>query len=239
MAVQLAQAAVYSKPDSQDAFALRQVFQSIHAESCPTSYNFHMHTFCSDGQLHPEQLMHQVISIGLKGFAITDHHTVDGYLQAQRWLDQWRRRQLQDESCYPLPQLWTGVEVTSKLLNTEVHILGYAFDPDSLYMQPYLQHQTPIGERAEADLVIGAIHAAGGLAVLAHPVRYRRSPEELTAAAVDLGIDGIETFYAYNNPDPWRPSPEQTQRMQVLSSAYQLLNTCGTDTHGLSLLQRL
>lgn len=234
MAVDLVPVAA-SKPASRDVTALRRVFETIHAESCPTSFNFHMHTVCSDGRLHPEMLMQQAIAIGLQGLAITDHHTVDGYQLAQRWLDE-RRSGTPDA---PLPHLWVGVEVTSKLLDTEVHILGYGFDPDSTSMQPYLQHQAPESDAAQADRVIDSIHAAGGLAILAHPVRYRRSPEDLIAAAVYCSIDGVETYYAYDNPAPWRTSPKQTQRVQALSSAYGLLNTCGTDTHGPSLLQRL
>jgi predicted metal-dependent phosphoesterase TrpH len=45
-----------------------------------------MHTNCSDGQLKPEVLIEQAVSIGLKGFAITDHHTVEGYKIAQDWV---------------------------------------------------------------------------------------------------------------------------------------------------------
>lgn len=239
MAVDLAQVAA-AKPAAQDVVALRRVFEAIHAESCPISYNFHMHTVCSDGKLQPEALIQQAIAIGLKGFAITDHHSVDGYRSAQRWLDE----QPSDYptaawSKTPIPHLWVGVEVTSRLLETEVHILGYSFDPDSPAMQPYLQRQAPSSDMNDAGQVITAIHAAGGLAVLAHPVRYRRSPEDLIPAAFELGIDGVEAFYAYDNPNPWRPSPDQTQRIKGLSLTHSLLNTCGTDTHGLSLLQRL
>ena len=223
---------VDSQPKAQDTDALRQVFQSISAESCPTRFNFHMHTVCSDGQLQPAALAQQAIVIGLQGFAITDHHSVDGYRAAQRWFDE-------QQGDRPLPHLWTGVEITSSLLDIEVHILGYGFDPHSPAMQPYLQRQAPYGAAAAAGSVIAAIHAAGGLVVLAHPVRYRRSPEELIAEAVNLGIDGVETFYAYDNPSPWRPSPKQTERVSALSNSYDLLNTCGSDTHGRSLLQRL
>jgi hypothetical protein len=77
------------------------------------------------------------------------------------------------------------------------------------------------------------------LAVLAHPARYKRSHTELIPAAAAWGIDGVETFYAYNNPKPWKPSPVETLQVQHLAAEYQLLNTCGTDTHGLNLLQRL
>ncbi len=219
-------------PKSQDTKALRQVFEQVSAESCPTSFNFHMHTVCSDGRLQPEALAQQSIVIGLKGFAITDHHSISGYRAAQHWFDK-------QSSDRPLPHLWTGVEVTASLLNTEVHILSYGFDPNAGSMQPYLRGVSPLGAEAAAGIVIDAMHAAGGLVVLAHPMRYRRSPEELIAEAVNLGIDGVETFYAYDNPNPWRPSPKQTQRVASLSQTYGLLNTCGSDTHGLSLLQRL
>lgn len=235
MAVELAPASNPLIPIAQDAVALRQVFEQIHAGSCPTSFNFHMHTVNSDGQLQPEILMQQAIAIGLQGFAITDHHSVNGYRVAQRWLDE-QRLERHDRR---LPHLWVGAEVTSQLLDTEVHILGYAFNPDSPSMQLYLQCHAPQGNDADAERVIGAIHQAGGLAVLAHPVRYKRSPEDLIPQAVRFGIDGVETYYAYNNPSPWQTSPEQTRRVQRLSATFNLLNTCGTDTHGLSLLQRL
>ncbi|MBW4691685.1 MAG: PHP domain-containing protein [Lyngbya sp. HA4199-MV5] len=235
MAVELAPASNPLTPAAQDAVALKRVFAQIHADSCPTSFNFHMHTVNSDGQLQPELVLQQAIAIGLQGFAITDHHSVNGYRIAQRWLEE-HQFEYPDR---PLPHLWTGVEVTSQLLDAEVHILGYAFNPESPAMQRYLQRHAPKGEDAKADRVISAIHEAGGLAVLAHPVRYRRSPEDLIPSAARLGIDGVEAFYAYNNPNPWQTSPEQTRRVQRLSTTFNLLNTCGTDTHGLSLLQRL
>ena len=56
---------------------LKEVFQNLDAQSCPNSYNFHMHTVYSDGKLQPSELMQQAINIGLKGLAITDHHTVE------------------------------------------------------------------------------------------------------------------------------------------------------------------
>ncbi|MEX0270063.1 PHP domain-containing protein [Leptolyngbyaceae cyanobacterium UHCC 1019] len=235
--VNLVEDSVSSKPTAQDALVLRGVFETIHAESCPTSFNFHMHTVCSDGQLQPEKLMEQAIAIGLQGFAITDHHTVDGYKRAQVWLANYI--QANPDRVSTLPHLWTGIEVTSRLLETEVHILGYAFDFNHLVMEPYLQKHAPQGAIASAAQVIASIHTAGGLAVLAHPCRYRRSPDDLIAAAATLGISGVETYYAYDNPSPWRTSLRQTEQVQRLSSTHGLLNTCGSDTHGLSLLQRL
>lgn len=219
--------------------ALRKVFKTINADSCPRYFNFHMHTIYSDGNLKPEELIDQALAIGLKGFAITDHHTIGGYEVAKSCLNYRKQQRQPDDSDYSVPHLWIGVEITSRLLGTEVHILGYGFDPEHPAMLTYLLGQSPLDAEAEAANVIAAIHEAGGLAVLAHPVRYRRSAAELIAEAARIGIDGVETYYAYGNPNPWRPSPEQTQQVEQLSTSYELLNTCGTDTHGLNLLLRL
>lgn len=216
--------------------SLKSVFQSLTSDSCPSHYNFHLHTVYSDGQMRPEDLVQQAMSYGLKGFAITDHHTVAGYQAAQRWLDRWN---LQAHQHQLRPYLWSGVEITASLLDTEVHILGYGFDPGHLAIKPYLFGQAPAGETAKAVQVIRSIQDAGGLAILAHPVRYKKHPTELIAAAVRLGIDGVEAFYCYGNLDPWQPSPEQTRVVLELSQAYGLLKTCGTDSHGLSILKRV
>ncbi|MBE9228724.1 PHP domain-containing protein [Phormidium sp. LEGE 05292] len=220
---------------AQDVVALKEVFQTISAESCPLHFNFHLHTKCSDGKLEPQQLVEQAIAIGLKGFAITDHHSVNGFYQATNWLEQWKHSHPETSA----PRLWTGVEITAKLLGTEVHILGYGFNPRHPSMLTYLLGVSPIDKEAKAANAIAAIHQAGGLAVLAHPARYRQAATALIPEAAHLGIDGVETYYAYNNPNPWCTSPEQTKQVQQLSATYNLLNTCGTDTHGLSILLRL
>jgi hypothetical protein len=229
MAVNFAQTSASSQQ-------LKQVFQTINAQSCPRFFNFHMHTVHSDGRLQPEDLIQQAIALGLKGLAITDHHTLGGYQVAQRWLENWK---LSNPPETPAPHLWSGVEINAGLLGTEVHILGYAFSPAHPSLVPYLQKQASSGDNYQAAKVIAAIHQAGGLAVLAHPARYKRSHLELIPAAAQLGIDGVETYYAYNNPSPWQPSPTETPRVQQLAAIHGLLNTCGTDTHGLNLLQRL
>ncbi|MEP0916157.1 PHP domain-containing protein [Leptolyngbya sp. DQ-M1] len=232
MAANLASSSRVATPAAQDAVALREVFASLTAESCPLTYNFHMHTTHSDGQLHPEALAQQAIDLSLKGFAITDHHQINGYKMAQRYLET-------HQVGATVPQLWTGAEITSRLLETEVHILGFAFDPEHGAIASYLQGSAPRGECAQAARVISAIHQAGGIAVLAHPARYRRSADELIPAAAMVGIDGVETFYAYNNPKPWKSSPKETERVTQLKTQFGLLSSCGTDTHGMSLLQRL
>ncbi|NEP16840.1 MAG: PHP domain-containing protein [Leptolyngbya sp. SIO4C1] len=235
---------------TQGARALKEVFQTITLESCPKVYNFHMHTRCSDGKLSPEDLMSQAVDLGLRGMAITDHHSVKGYLKARRWMEDWRwrhpsawqplKRSAAHRAVKPLPRLWSGIEINARLLETEVHILGYAFDWTHPALQPYLQGCASHPQDRQAAKVIAAIQQAGGIAVLAHPARYRHAVlAELIETAARLGIDGVETYYAYDNPPVWRPSPEKTAQVKRLADRYQLLNTCGTDTHGLTLTRRL
>ncbi|MCC5645906.1 PHP domain-containing protein [Nostoc sp. CHAB 5824] len=214
---------------------LKQVFQNIDAQSCPRLFNFHMHTVYSDGRLQPSALMEQAIAIGLKGLAITDHHGIIGYQTSLAWLEDWKW----NNPGASTPYLWSGVEINANLLDIEVHILAYAFTPEHPSMKPYLQRRAATGQEYQASNVIAAIHEAGGLAVLAHPARYKRSHFDLIPAASQKGIDGVETFYAYNNPNPWKPSVVESEQVQKLADEYFLFNTCGTDTHGLSLLQRL
>ena len=216
----------------QDIQSLKAIWQTINADSCPHYYNFHLHTTFSDGQLQPQSLIDQALALQLQGLAITDHHTVRGYESAYRYLQNYSDHE-------SIPQLWTGVEITSILMETEVHILGYAFNPEHPAIVPYLQGENPRGTAAAAKNVIQAIHAAEGLVVLAHPERYRRPATELIPAGVALGMDGVETYYAYKNTIPWQPTPEQTLQVKALSEQYNLFSTCGTDTHGMNLLQRI
>ncbi|WP_017651100.1 PHP domain-containing protein [Fortiea contorta] len=214
---------------------LKQVFENIDAQSCPRLFNFHMHTVFSDGRLQPHALMEQAIAIGLQGLAITDHHSIGGYQAAQAWLEDWQWK----NPGVSTPRLWSGTEINANLLNIEVHILAYSFEPEHPSMKPYLQRKIATGNEYQVKNIIAAIHQAGGLAVLAHPARYKRSHLDLIPAAAENGIDGVETFYAYNNPNPWKPSVLESEQVQKLAAKYNLFNTCGTDTHGLNLLQRL
>jgi predicted metal-dependent phosphoesterase TrpH len=204
---------------------LKQILPKIGPESCPTQYNFHLHTYFSDGQMSPKHLVDQAVRLKLKGFAITDHHTVQGFEEAQSLLPEGG------------PLLWSGVEITTRLLGCEVHILGYGFDPVSPALKPFLQGKFVDG--VSAKQVVSAIHKANGLAVLAHPFRYSVPGPTIIRAAVEAGVDGLEAYYAYKNPSPWIPSYPQSETAELLAANYGLYRTCGTDSHGRSILNRL
>jgi predicted metal-dependent phosphoesterase TrpH len=222
--------------ESSATSKLRDIFTSVNAMSCPHKLNFHLHTVHSDGKMQPLDLIQQAIALHISDLAITDHHAIAGYYIAKQYLD---RAIEQSTDPHTLPTLWSGIEVNASLIFTEVHILGYGFDPEHEAMHPYLQGKTTAGLDYQAISVIKAMHLAGGLAVLAHPARYRRSPEDLIPAAAALGIDAVETYYGYDNSDPWKPSPRQTEEIRHLAESHGLMHTCGTDSHGFKISRRL
>jgi predicted metal-dependent phosphoesterase TrpH len=239
--------AAIASTTSDECQVLRQIFTLVEGDSCPSRYNFHMHTVCSDGKLTPVALMEQVVGIGLQAFAITDHHSLAGFELAKAWLEDWRWRHPLPFSSrsHPAhqglvhPRLFTGIEITALLAEIEVHILGYGFIPHHDALAPYLQGYGARSTLHPAGLVIAAIQRAGGLAVLAHPARYRLPLADLIEEVASLGIDGVEAYYAYTNPETWSPCPIHTPQVLELARRYRLLTTCGTDTHGGNLLRRL
>ena len=80
---------------------------------------------------------------------------------------------------------------------------------------------------APVEEVLETIHAAGGIAVLAHPVLYGETGmNDLIDRLLPLGLDGIEV---------WHPSADeaQTAALHAIGKAKKLLMTGGSDFHGM------
>ncbi len=77
------------------------------------------------------------------------------------------------------------------------------------------------------DLICGA----GGVSVLAHPMRYRflqRSDlEALLERLIAMGLQGVEAYYT-------RHTEEETAYLEHLAERYQLIRTGGSDYHGVT-----
>ena len=75
---------------------------------------------------------------------------------------------------------------------------------------------------------IDAVHAAGGVAVMAHPASWTKDPAALRAGLArlkDLGLDGIEAVYQANTPDVTLDHLRAARELGLAVSA-------GSDFHG-------
>jgi predicted metal-dependent phosphoesterase TrpH len=79
--------------------------------------------------------------------------------------------------------------------------------------------------KMSAEHAIGLIHAAGGLAVLAHPVL--NNCDDLIPALSERGLDGLE---CYHTKHPWAVAEHYVKMAEQLG----LLVTGGSDCHGVS-----
>ena len=211
---------------------LINIIKSITKTSCPNSINFHMHSTYSDGSLTAKEIYYQAIELNIDHYAITDHHSVDAYIELSKFNDSKYKESTN------LPKLWTGIEITCLLKGCLVHVLGLGFDHNSKYLLPYVDHKAAIGKELLASTVVDSIHKANGIAVLAHPARYKLPFDLLINEASKLGFDAVETWYNYERAHNWIPSEFVCDKIFDCANSYSLLSTCGTDSHGLSLLRR-
>lgn len=85
-------------------------------------------------------------------------------------------------------------------------------------------------ERARLALpeATSAIHASGGVVVVAHPFSLGLEPHQLDQAVAVMaaqGVDGLEALYG-------RYSPEDRERLAALAHRHGLVATGGSDYHG-------
>jgi predicted metal-dependent phosphoesterase TrpH len=84
-------------------------------------------------------------------------------------------------------------------------------------------------ERFTPRQAIDMIHAAGGVAVAAHPVQLRLENfarlERVLKDLVDVGLDGIEVIHSDHRP-------LDVRFLDAFANRYRLLKTGGSDFHG-------
>jgi predicted metal-dependent phosphoesterase TrpH len=81
--------------------------------------DLHVHTNASDGLFTPSEIVENSLKLGLKAIAITDHDTVDGYVEAARMVDT------------KVMEVVPGVELSSNYKGADIHILGYYIDHEN------------------------------------------------------------------------------------------------------------
>ncbi len=130
--------------------------------------DLHCHTHASlDGISHPRELLRRARTAHLDALAVTDHGTIAGGLRTAEL------RGADD------PEIIVGAEYA-----TDVgHVLGL-----------FLTSEIRLGSapRWPWREVVAAVHAQGGLAILAHPTKTFRP----LAPDVLAGMDGLEVYNA-------------------------------------------
>ena len=199
--------------------------------SCPHIINFHCHTKFSDGSFDPEQLLDQVFYNKLKFISITDHHTIKAhdYIEKNNILEKYP-----NDSFKLIP----GIEINCLLLGCLVHVVGLGINIKSKHLTPYIQGESPVGNDLHIKSVTNAIRLSGGLSFLAHPARYRLPFYKLIPEANKQGVDGIEVWYDYELKERWQASNFICSEINKLTESLKMLKSCGTDSHGYTLLGR-
>lgn len=82
-------------------------------------YDLHTHSLLSDGTTSPAQIATEAASIGLAGFALTDHDTTEGWNEAR------------EAAAAVGIDFLPGMEVTTKHDSRSTHLLAYGFDPEA------------------------------------------------------------------------------------------------------------
>ena len=246
--------------------------------------DLHNHSYYSDGVLSPSEIVLLAKEQGCDVFALTDHDTTNGLLEAQQKADEIGL------------QLVHGVEVSAMWSNMTVHIVGLGVDIDNEVLRQGLQRHQDFrqiraekmarglggagvfnalekvnivakkgmitrthfaqmlvqegvckdmrsvfkrfltgkkpggvgGKWAEFDEVIEWIHAAGGKAVLAHPLRYRMTNTKIKRLLSHLsgaGLDGVEVVTGSSSSD-------EITLVSQWAKEFGLLASIGSDYHG-------
>lgn len=128
------------------------------------SVDFHLHSSFSDGSETPQTIVKLMIGAGLRAFALTDHDTTKGIVQAAALLEKLsaaapllhtanpdrldREKPRSDlhtcfrETIFPssLPLFFPGVELSCEFEGQEVHILAYFWKKEAAFkLRPYLR----------------------------------------------------------------------------------------------------
>lgn len=186
--------------------------------------DMHCHSSFSDGETSPEDLAEKLFKSGVQYAALTDHDSLAG-------LEPFKQSMLK----YGLGFI-TGIELTTIHETHIIHLLAYGFDPNNKELGARLDEVKMINDPAATAIpsthistkdAIKVVHDAGGLALLAHPLKTEGNFEKLSKIVNELqefGLDGIEGIYAAD-------SNEERKKLLNLAQKNGLVVSAGTDYH--------
>ena len=92
--------------------------------------DLHTHTNFSDGELSPVEIINEAINKKIKYLSITDHDTLSGYNKASKIIkDSYSKKII----------LIPGVEFSTSFEGSSIHLLGYFFDVNDIYLNEILK----------------------------------------------------------------------------------------------------
>ena len=157
--------------------------------------DLHIHSIHSpDSHLTLDNIVDLIGPRGLSGFALTDHNTVAGHADLLALAKE-----------YPRYLIVPGVEVSTR----EGHLLAYG-----------VGEVPPVGRPVQET--IDWVDGHGGVAVLAHPLRYSHGVGRRLLTS--LNVRGVETVNSHNRP-------VANARAEVLAAQRRLASTGGSDAH--------
>jgi len=157
--------------------------------------DLHCHSNCSDGQYSFTDLLQKAHSLSINSLAITDHDTIQGYLdlkaqsthasdqffnlENRTWHDHTSHTQRQPSSEQPSLKLFTGLEISTTWSGLDIHIVGLDFDPknNDLSQMLMLQNQKRadraknIAKKLDKQGIFGSLQGAKSIAQSANVAR--------------------------------------------------------------------
>ncbi|CAG4883012.1 3',5'-nucleoside bisphosphate phosphatase [Georgfuchsia toluolica] len=171
-------------------------------------------------------------------FDATDRALIDGLAGVRAGRDERARRMGAELDKVGIRGVYEGAQkyVSNPALISRLHFAryiaaaGHAKDVKSVFdywlakgKPGYVSHVW-----AELEQAVGWIRSAGGIAVMAHPGRYRVSRAEMRELTVEFmaaGGEGIEVLSSSHTPG-------QAREVLRLAREFKLLASCGSDFHG-------
>jgi Cof subfamily protein (haloacid dehalogenase superfamily) len=89
--------------------------------------DLHVHSTCSDGTYTPTELVHYALQKGLAAFALTDHDTTEGLIEA-----------IEAARNYPI-EVIPGIEFSTEYEGKDIHIVGLYIDYEHEEFQKYIK----------------------------------------------------------------------------------------------------
>ncbi|MGK2966202.1 MAG: PHP domain-containing protein, partial [Tepidiformaceae bacterium] len=150
--------------------------------------DFHLHSTASDGVRSPTWVMERAAANGVRVLSLTDHDTTAGQAEARAAAERLGMR------------LVPGVELSTDLGTSDVHLLGYGYDAEAKAFQEFLawQREGRMGRTARiveilaengVPVRLGRVLEIAGDATVGRPHVARALVEAGHAASVQEAFD--------------------------------------------------